>query len=481
MNNKTIWNIIGRVVRIESILLLLPLITSIIYKENLSVIGFLITAVIAFVLGTILTCFTKTNNSIIYAREGFVIVALAWISMSVIGALPFVISGKIPSFIDALFETVSGFTTTGASVVKDVTLLGYGLNFWRCFTHWIGGMGILVFVVAFISKTSDRSIHVLRAEMPGPIIDKITPRSKDTAKIPYLIYSGLTVVLIVMLILGKMPIYDSIVTALATAGTGGFGIYGDSIASYSSYSQWVIAIFMLLFGVNFNLYFLIAIGKLKSVFKSTELKVYLLIFASATLIVLLNIYGTCQNFSEALRLSAFQVSSIMTTTGFSTADFNAWNEMAKSTLLILMLIGGSAGSSAGGLKVSRVILLFKKIGAEFKRIINPKRVSTIKLEGKRIDEASVSGVTSYFAIYVVLIIFIAFLLSIDGFSFETNLSASIACFNNIGPGFGAVGPLSTYADFSPFSKIILIIAMLLGRLEIYPLLIALAPSTWLKK
>ena len=481
MNNKMIWNIVGRVVRIEAILLLLPLITSIIYTENFSVLAFLITAVIAFILGGLLVFFTKTSNRIIYAREGFVIVALAWISMSIIGSLPFIISGKIPSFIDALFETVSGFTTTGASVVKDVTQLGYGLNLWRCFTHWIGGMGILVFVVAFISKTSDRSIHVLRAEMPGPIIDKITPRSKDTAKIPYLIYSGLTILLIVMLFLGKMPIYDSIVTALATAGTGGFGIYGDSVASFSSYSQWVIAIFMLLFGVNFNVYFLIAIGKFKSAFKSAELKVYILIFVSAVIVVLLNILKTCANFEEALRLSVFQVSSVMTTTGFSTADYNLWSEMAKSTLLMLMIIGGSAGSSAGGLKVSRVMLLFKKIGAEFKRIINPKRVNTIQLEGKRIDEASVSGVTSYFAIYVVLIAIIAFLLSIDGFSFETNLSASIACFNNIGPGFGAVGPIETYASFSPFSKIILMIAMLLGRLEIYPLLIALAPSTWLKK
>ncbi len=481
MNNKMIWNIIGRVVRIEAILLVFPLITSIIYTETLSAISFAITSVIAFIVGTLLTFFTKTNNRIIYAREGFIIVALAWICISLIGALPFVLSGQIPSYIDALFETVSGFTTTGASVVEDLSTLGYGMKFWRSFTHWIGGMGILVFVVAFISKTADRSIHVLRAEMPGPIIDKITPRSKDTAKIPYLIYSGLTVVLIIMLICGKMPIYDSIVTALATAGTGGFSIYADSAASFSNYSQWVIAVFMMLFGVNFNVYFLIAIGKFKSAFKSAELKVYFLIFASAVIIVFLNILSACANVEEALRLSVFQVSSIMTTTGFSTADFNLWSEMAKSTLLILMLIGGSAGSSAGGLKVSRIMLLFKKISAEFKRIINPKRVNTIQLEGKRIEEASVNGVTVYFAIYVVLIVFIAFLLSIDGFSFETNLTASIACFNNIGPGLGEVGPLATYAGYSPFSKIILTVAMLLGRLEIYPLLIALAPSTWFKK
>ena len=481
MNNKMIWNTIGRVIRIEAVLLLFPLVTSIIYTETLSVISFLITAVIAFVLGAILTHFTKTDNRVIYAREGFVIVALAWISMSVIGCLPFIISGQIPSFIDALFETVSGFTTTGASIVTDVSTLGYGMKFWRSFTHWIGGMGILVFVVAFISKTADRSIHVLRAEMPGPIIDKITPRSKDTAKIPYLIYSGLTVLLIVMLALGDMPLYDSIVTALATAGTGGFSIYQDSVASISNYSQWVLSIFMLLFGVNFNVYFLIAIGKLRSVFRSVELRAYLLIFTAATVIVVLNIFTTCQNFEEALRLSVFQVSSVMTTTGFSTADYNLWSEMAKGTLLILMLIGGSAGSSAGGLKVSRVLLLFKKIGAEFKRIINPKRVSTIQLEGKKIEESTVNGVTAYFAIYVVLIVFVAFLLSIDGFSFETNLTAAIASLNNIGPGFDAVGPLSTYAGYSPFSKIILTITMLLGRLEIYPLLIALAPSTWLKK
>lgn len=481
MNNKMIWNTIGRVLRIEATLLILPLVTSIIYTETLSAISFLITAAIAFVLGTFLIFVSKPNNRTIYAREGFVIVAFAWICISLIGALPFVISGQIPSFIDALFETVSGFTTTGASIVNDLSTLGYGMKFWRSFTHWIGGMGILVFVVAFISKTSDRSIHVLRAEMPGPIIDKIAPRSKDTAKIPYIIYSGLTLLLVVMLILGDMPVYDSVVTALATAGTGGFSIYQDSVASISNYSQWVIAIFMLLFGVNFNVYFLIAVRKLKSVLKSVELRAYLLIFTSAVVIVILNIFTTCANFEEALRLSVFQVSSIMTTTGFSTADFNTWNEMAKSTLLILMLIGGSAGSSAGGLKVSRVLLLFKKIGAEFKRIINPNHVNTIQLEGKKIEEASVNGVTAYFAIYVVLIAFIAFILSIDGFSLETNLSATIACINNIGPGFDAVGPLSTYASFSPLSKIVLTIAMLLGRLEIYPLLIALAPSTWLKK
>ncbi len=481
MNNKMIWNTIGRVLRIEATLLILPLVTSIIYTETLSAISFLITAAIAFVLGTFLILVSKPNNRTIYAREGFVIVAFAWICISLIGALPFVISGQIPSFIDALFETVSGFTTTGASIVNDLSTLGYGMKFWRSFTHWIGGMGILVFVVAFISKTSDRSIHVLRAEMPGPIIDKIAPRSKDTAKIPYIIYSGLTLLLVVMLILGDMPVYDSVVTALATAGTGGFSIYQDSVASISNYSQWVIAIFMLLFGINFNVYFLIAVRKLKSVLKSVELRAYLLIFASAVVIIILNIFTTCANFEEALRLSVFQVSSVMTTTGFSTADYNTWNEMAKSTLLILMLIGGSAGSSAGGLKVSRVLLLFKKIGAEFKRIINPNHVNTIQLEGKKIEEASVNGVTAYFAIYVVLIAFIAFILSIDGFSLETNLTASIACINNIGPGFDAVGPLSTYASFSPLSKIVLTIAMLLGRLEIYPLLIALAPSTWLKK
>ncbi len=481
MNNKMIWNLVGKVVKIEGFLLLLPLITSLIYSEALSALSFLITCVLSLGLGYALSFFTKTQNTVIYTREGLIIVALTWVSVSVIGSLPFILSGQIPSFIDALFETVSGFTTTGASIITDVTKIGYGMNLWRCFTHWIGGMGIIVFVVAFISKTSDRSIHILRAEMPGPIVDKIVPRSKDTAKIPYLIYIALTLILMIMLWAGGMPLYDSVVFSFATAGTGGFSIMPDGMASYSSYSQWVIAIFMILYGVNFNVYFLIATKKLKSALKSSELKAYLTICLTACVIVALNVVGTYNTVEETIRHSVFQVSSILTTTGFSSTDFNTWNTMAKSTLLLLMFIGGCAGSTAGGLKVSRVMLLLKKIGTELRKIVNPNRVTTIRYEGKKIDESTANGITSYFSLYIVLIIVICFIISIDGFSLETNLSATISCLNNIGPGFDMVGPMSNYACYSPLSKIVLMIAMLLGRLEIYPLLLALSPTTWLKK
>ncbi len=481
MNNKMIWNIVGKVIKIEGFLLFLPLVTSLIYSEMLSALAFLVTAVFSLGLGYVLTTLTKTNNTVIYTREGFIIVALTWLFISVIGCFPFVISGQIPNFIDALFETVSGFTTTGASILVDATTLGYGMNLWRCFTNWIGGMGIIVFVVAFISKTSDRSIHILRAEMPGPIVDKIVPRSKDTAKIPYLIYIALTLTLTIMLWAGGMPLYDSIVHSFATAGTGGFSIKATGIIEYSSYSQWVIATFMILFGVNFNVYFLMATKKIRSALKSSELKAYFFIILTAFVIILVNVFGTYQTIEETLRHSIFQVSSILTTTGFSSTDFNTWNSMAKSTLLILMLIGGSAGSTAGGLKISRVMLLLKKISVELRRILNPNRVTTIRFEGKKIDDATANGTTSYFSLYIILIIVICFILSIDGLNLETNFSATISCLNNIGPGFDMVGPLSNYSCYSPLSKIVLMFAMLLGRLEIYPLLLALSPTTWLKK
>ncbi len=481
MNRKMVLNTIGRIMILEAALMLLPSAVSLCYKEYKSLSAFVLTIIISAAIGGILILLCRTKDHVIYAKDGFVTVGLAWLVLSLIGALPFYISREIPSFIDAFFEIVSGFTTTGASILQDVEAMSHGMLFWRSFTHWIGGMGVLVLIMAIIPNVSDRSIHIMRAEMPGPVVDKLLPRAKDTAKILYLIYISLTALLFVLLIIGKMPIFDSALHALGTAGTGGFGIKADSVASYSPYLQWVIAIFMLIFGVNFNLYFLILMKKVKTVFKSTELKTYALIVVSAIAIIFFNISPLYSSASEALRQSAFQVSSLITTTGFSTADFNLWPSLSKAILVMIMFIGGCAGSTAGGLKVTRVVLLFKMIGREFERLLRPRSVKVVKSEGKSVDEKVLSSVTTYFAVYIVCFVAVFLLISIDVFDFETNFTAVTACFNNIGPGLAQVGPMSSYADYSVFSKIVLSIAMLLGRLEIFPLIIAFSPTTWFKK
>ncbi|MBR2336524.1 MAG: TrkH family potassium uptake protein [Clostridia bacterium] len=481
MNYKMIFYTVGKVVLIEACLLFLPLITALIYGEWWVAVSFAITMAIAFaVYGLSKFCFTP-RDAIIFSKEGLIIVSLAWLIMSFIGCLPFVISGEISSFVDALFETVSGFTTTGASILTNIEGLSHGNLFWRSFTHWIGGMGILVFVMAVASKNNDRSIHILRAEIPGPTVDKLVPRARDTAKILYLIYIAMTAILIVMLLFGGMPLFDSILHACGTAGTGGFGTKNNSIAGYSPYSQWVIAIFMFLFGINFNLYYLVLLGKIKDVFKSGELWTYFFIVFGAIAIITGNILATCHSFGEAIRLSAFQVTSIISTTGFSTANFDTWPTLSKSILLILMLVGGCAGSTAGGFKVSRVVLLGKSLKREFKRVLHPRTASVIKDNGKRVDEATVNGVMSYLTVYVACLIAIFLIISFEPFGLETNLSAVVACFNNVGPGLAGVGPASNFSIYTDFSTVVLTFAMLLGRLEIYPILLTLLPSTWLRK
>ncbi|MBR2020852.1 MAG: TrkH family potassium uptake protein, partial [Clostridia bacterium] len=399
------------------------------------------------------------------------------------GALPFYISREIPSFVDAFFEIVSGFTTTGASVVSDVASLSHGMQFWRSFSHWIGGMGVLVFAVAFIGNLSDKAIHILRAEMPGPVVGKIVPRAKDTSKVLYFMYFFITLVQVILLWCGDMNLFEALIHTFGTAGTGGFGIKGDSISSYSAYSQWVITIFMLVFGINFNLYYLVLIKKYKSIIKSTELRTYLGIAIVSVIIITLDIGSAFPSLSEAVRTAAFQVSSIMTTTGFATSDFNLWPNLSKTVLMILMFIGACAGSTAGGLKVSRVVILFKMGLREIKRMIHPRSVGSVNFEGKEVDEHTKSSITTYFAVYMICFFTIFLLLSFEKapFDFETNFSAVAACFNNIGPGFGIVGPMGSYAQYSDFSKIVLSFAMLFGRLEIFPLLIALIPSTWRRK
>ena len=483
MNYKMIFYTVGQVLLLTTAFLVLPMLVAVIYGEWFSLSSFAITAGISLAIGALFTTLFKNRDKNIYAKEGLVIVSLAWISVSLVGALPFVLSGSIPSYIDAWFETVSGFTTTGATILKDIEALGRGILFWRSFTHWIGGMGVLVFVMAIVSRAPDRSMNILRAEMPGPIVDKLVPRAKDTAKILYIIYIGLTVLLIIMLLIGGMPFYDSVIHAMGTAGTGGFSIKNDSIGGYNNYLQWVIAVFMLLFGINFNLYYLLLLKKFKAFFKSGELRVYLGIFLISVCLVTFSIYPLYENFSEVLRLAVFQTSSVMTTTGYATANFTEWNApLAKAVLVCLMFIGSCAGSTAGGFKVSRVVILIKKLGNEFKRLVHPRTASIVKFEGKKVDEATLSGVENYLAVYVVSFIVIVLLLSFEkSFSFEANFTAAASCFNNIGPMYGNVVAGGAFYNYSWFSKIVLSLAMLLGRLEIYPLLLTLAPTTWIKK
>ena len=480
MNRFMVFNTIGRIIRAEAALLLLPAAVSLIYKEDCFW-GFLISAALALVIGSVLTLVCRPKNQVIYAKEGFAIVAIVWLGMSAIGALPFVISGEIPHFADAFFETVSGFTTTGASILTDVESMSHGLLFWRSFTHWVGGMGVLVFVMALIPNLSDRSIHIMRAEMPGPIVGKLVPKVKDTAKILYLIYIVMTAVEVVFLLAGGMSFFDSLLHAFGTAGTGGFGIKADSIAGYSPYLQWVIAIFMLIFGINFNLFYLALIRRFRSIFRSTELWAYFGIVAISIVAITANIFSMCSSFSEALRLSTFQVSSVITTTGYATADFNLWPGLSKTVLFVLMFIGGCAGSTAGGIKVSRIVMMVKMVFNELRFMVRPRSVNTVHFEGKTVDEQTQKSVANYFLIYILCYFAIFILICFEPFGFESNFTAVAACFNNVGPGFGVVGPAGSFADYSAFSKVVLSFAMLLGRLEIFPLIIALTPRTWMRK
>ncbi len=479
MNRRIILNAIGIVLRVEAVLMLLPTAVGIFYGEK-AAFYFFLTSLICFLVGYIPNLLFKPRNSTIFAKEGFITVAFTWILLSLFGAMPFVISGEIPSFTNAFFETVSGFTTTGASVITDLESLSHCTLFWRSFTHWIGGMGILVFVMAILPNISERPIHILRAEIPGPIKGKLVPRVKDTAVILYLIYIAMTVIETVLLILGGMPIFESIVHAFGTAGTGGFGIKSDSISGYSPYIQWVITAFMLLFSANFNIYYLILIRRFRSAFKSSELWCFFGIVAVAVTAITANISHLYNSFSDSLRASAFQVSSVISTTGYCTADFNRWPTFSKIILFLLMFMGGCAGSTAGGLKMSRIVIMFKQVSKEIKHLIHPRSVGTIHFEGKPIDTATSKNISNYFIIYSICYFAITLLISFEPFSFETVVSASAACFNNVGPGFGAVGPAGSYADFSNFSKYILSLAMLLGRLEIFPIIIALSPSSWSK-
>lgn len=479
MNYKMVFYSIGRMMRVVGLLMLLPMIIAFFYKED-TWLAFLLPVLFLVGLGFVCDRF-KPKNTAVYAREGFVITAACWVLMSVFGSLPFLISGAIPSFIDCLFETVSGFTTTGASILTNVEALPKSLLFWRSFTHWIGGMGVLVFMLAIVPKTDNSDIHLMRAEVPGPNVGsgKLVSKLGATARILYGVYIALTLLQILLLLLGDMPALDSVLHAFGTAGTGGFGIKNNSVAYYdSAYLQGVITVFMILFGINFNIFYFILIGKLTGVLRSEELRTYLLIIIAAIAIITINIANLYSNVWEALRYSSFQVASIITTTGYVTANYDQWPMLSQIVLVLLMFIGSCAGSTGGGFKISRLLILIKSSFYEIRRAYNPGLVSTVKLDGKSLDRSAVSGVTSYFAIYMLIYAISTLLISFDGFDFATTTSSVAACFNNIGPGLSMVGAVGNYSAFSVMSKLVLSFDMLAGRLELLPMLLLFSPSVW---
>lgn len=476
MNHSIVRYILGQVLRLESILLLLPCIVALIYQEK-SGFSFLISAIIGLLISTAMTI-KKPKTHLFYLKEGCVATAASWIIMSLLGSLPFWLSGEIPSFIDALFETISGFTTTGASILSNVEALSNCMLFWRSFTHWIGGMGVLVFLLAIIPMSGGSNINLMRAESPGPSVGKLVPKIRYTARMLYIIYFGMTILEFLLLVIGKMPIFDAITTAVGTAGTGGFGIKADSIASYSSYIQWVITIFMILFGVNFNAYYLILFKEFKKALRMEEVRNYLLIIAGSVLIITISILDTTENLFAALTQSAFQVASLISSTGFSTVDYDTWNSTAKTILIMLMFIGACAGSTGGGIKVSRITILFKSVRKELFSYIHPKSVQKIRMEGKPIDHDVVRSVNVYLITFIIVFSGSILAVSLEGYDLVTNFTAVLAALNNIGPGFAKVGPAQNFGFFDPFSKLVLMFDMLAGRLELFPLLIMVHPSLW---
>ena len=483
MNVKMMGKFLSQMITIEAVFMIPALLISLFCGEAAAVNGFLWTLGIMIVLaGTLFLSCRKAGN-LFGAREGLVCVGFSWIALSLLGCLPFVFSGNIPRFIDAFFETVSGFTTTGSSILSDVEALDKGMLYWRSFSHWLGGMGVLVFLLAIApgSKGTGFTMHLLRAESPGPDVGKLVPKMKQTATILYSIYVALTVINVIFLLCGGMSLFESVCTAFGTAGTGGFGIKNDSLASYSPYLQNVTTIFMFLFGINFSIYYLILLKEFRGAFKDEELRLYVGLAVVSVVLIVLNIRPMYGSLEETIRHAAFQVSSIMTTTGFATTDFDLWPSFSKTILMLLMVVGASAGSTGGGFKCIRVLLLFKILRRNIRQILNPQKVMVVRNNGKAVDEKVLANTNAYLAAYVIIIIISTLLISVDGFGFETNFSAVLACFNNIGPGMAAVGPTCNFAAYSVFSKIILSINMLAGRLEIFPILVLFSRSTWTRR
>lgn len=479
MNYRMISYVLGFVLKIEAALMTLAIAVALIYGEQSAwALGITmgITLAAGFLMGL-----KKPENKTIHVKEGLVTVALSWIVMSLLGTLPFFISGTIPSYLDGFFEVVSGFTTTGASILMDIESLPKGILFWRSLTHWLGGMGILVFVLAILPISTGHSLYLMRAESPGPETSKLVPNMAKTAKILYSIYFVMTVIEIVALMIAGMSLYDAAVHAFGTAGTGGFSVRNSSIAAYDSVAiDTIITVFMILFGVNFSLYYLLLAKNFRQVFKSEELRIYIITIIVSMVIVTINILPLYSSVAESVRYSTFQVGSIITTTGYATTDTNIWPQLSKTVLILLMFFGASAGSTGGGLKAVRVLLLFKSAKRDIGKLLYPNTVKIIRLDNKKVSEDTVSGVKTFFFIYLMITAISIFLVSLNGYDLETSATAVIACINNIGPGFGMVGATGNYATFSDFSKIVLSIDMLVGRLEVYPMLILFIPSIWRK-
>lgn len=484
MNVKSIGRTVGLILLITGIFQLFPLLIAVIDHEPRNILAYIESLCLILLVGSALLLFSRGGNRMFSAQEGFAATGLSWIFMSAFGALPFFLSGQIPSYVDAFFEMVSGFTTTGASILTDVEALSRCNLFWRSFSHWLGGMGVLVFLLAVVPgarKNGGTGIYLMRAESPGPSVDKLTPHLRQTAMILYGIYILLTALCIVCLLLGGMPVFDSFCIAFGTAGTGGFAIKNSSMGGYSCFLQTVVTVFMFLFGVNFSLYYMLLLRKFKAVFKNEELRLYFGIAAGSIVLIAINISRMYNTVYEAVHHAAFQVVSIMTTTGYGTVDFEQWPAFSKAILLSLMFIGASAGSTGGGLKVSRVLLLMKSIRRTIRKALHPRRVQPVYMDGRAVSEEVCDNVNAYLAIYCVILVLSFAIISVDGFSIGTNFSAVASCFNNIGPGFELVGATQNFSIYSDLSKIILSLDMLLGRLEIFPLLLLLSPDTWSRR
>jgi len=481
MNYKMMGRFVAQTLLVEALFMLPAMFISLFSGEALAAQSFFYTVVLILAVAGMLWLICRGAPNALNAKGGLVCVGITWIVLSLLGCLPFVFSGAIPNYIDALFEIVSGFTTTGSSVLANPEVLPRGILYWRSFSHWLGGMGVLVFLLALSSgdeKGSGFTMHLLRAESPGPNVGKLVPKMRKTATILYIIYIALTVINILFLLFGDMPLFDAVCTAFGTAGTGGFGLRGDSLAGYSPYIQYVTAVFMLLFGINFSCYYLILLRQFKSVFRDEELRLYFgIVFASVALIVW-NLWGVYANAEETFRHALFQVSSIITTTGFATADFDLWPAFSKTILLGLMVIGACAGSTGGGMKVARVLLIFKNLRRNIRQVLHPKKVQVVRSNGQTVDEQILTNTNAYLSAYVIIVIVSVLLVALDGESMTTNITAVLACFNNIGPGLEAVGPTCNYAHLGILPKIVLILDMLAGRLEIFPILVLLSRSTW---
>lgn len=479
MNYSIVLYILGCVLKFESAFLVLPALVGLIYREHASV-SYLAVAVLCLILGVLLT-HKKPRSTNLYTREGFVAVALSWIIMSIFGAIPFVLTGDIPFYVDALFETISGFTTTGSSILTDVESISKASLFWRSFSHWIGGMGVFVFIMAILPMMGGSTMNLMKAESPGPSVSKLVPHVKDTAKILYGIYIAITICEATILRALGMPLFDSLTTTFGTVGTGGFGIRNDSIAGYSPAIQITITVFMILSGINYTAYFYILTGKIKELFKIEEVRWYLAIILGSVAVITWNVRSLYPTFSETLRHAFFQVGSIITTTGYATTDFDLWPALSKTLLVTLMFIGACAGSTSGGIKVSRILILLKTIRKELSLIIHPRQVKKIRMGGHPVDHETLRSANVFLVVYFVLLLTSMLLISVDEFDFSTNFTSVVTVLNNIGPGLNLVGPTQNFSIFSPFSKFVLMFDMLAGRLELFPMMILLMPSTWKRK